>query len=300
VLAAIDFSPASLAALARARTLVERGATLHLLHVVASTIETQAPAFAPPASIEELRAQREREARARLDELAKTVDEPGVAVDVEVGYGHLCEEILSTAKKKHADLVVVGTSGKGFVDRLLIGSVAEEVARRNEAPTLVVRESVDSGLPIDRVLVAIDLSDASLEAARTAAIVARRFARRLEAVHVISTRELSIPITGNFDPGFISETTREAIEAAPQAVEAALARAGVSDATIRILGGSPVEVLASHLTPHDLIVCGTHGRSALGRLAFGSVALGLLRRAPCPVIIARHHHQGGAWADSAG
>ncbi len=37
----------------------------------------------------------------------------------------------------------------------------------------------------------------------------------------------------------------------------------------------------------DLIVMGTHGRTALARLLLGSVAEAVLRKAPCPVLTVR-------------
>ena len=38
----------------------------------------------------------------------------------------------------------------------------------------------------------------------------------------------------------------------------------------------------------DLIVCGTHGRQGWDRIALGSVAENVVRRAPCPVLTVHH------------
>lgn len=46
----------------------------------------------------------------------------------------------------------------------------------------------------------------------------------------------------------------------------------------------------------DLIVMGTHGRTGVKRLLMGSVAEEVLRRAPCPVLVMRHHLQKAAAA----
>jgi nucleotide-binding universal stress UspA family protein len=57
----------------------------------------------------------------------------------------------------------------------------------------------------------------------------------------------------------------------------------------RILAGNPVEALDDRIrqTGMDLVVMATHGRGALERFWLGSVADGLIRRAPCPVLLWR-------------
>lgn len=59
----------------------------------------------------------------------------------------------------------------------------------------------------------------------------------------------------------------------------------------KVLKGSPVDELVKYAEDHeiDLIVMGTHGRTGLSRLLMGSVAEGVLRRSPCPVLTIRQH-----------
>lgn len=52
---------------------------------------------------------------------------------------HPADEIVSEAARWQADLIVVGTHGRRGVRRLLLGSVAESVARMAEQPVLLVR-----------------------------------------------------------------------------------------------------------------------------------------------------------------
>lgn len=53
-----------------------------------------------------------------------------------------------------------------------------------------------------------------------------------------------------------------------------------------MLEGDPVDMIlrAAKETNSDVIVMGTHGRTALARLLMGSVAEAVLRKAPCPVL----------------
>src|SRR5690606_25816419 len=49
-------------------------------------------------------------------------------------------EILAAAKEESADLIVIGTHGRGAIAHILMGSVAERVVRKASCPVLVVRE----------------------------------------------------------------------------------------------------------------------------------------------------------------
>jgi nucleotide-binding universal stress UspA family protein len=53
--------------------------------------------------------------------------------------GKTATEIVKAAKDWSADLIVIGSHGRGGVDRLLLGSVAEAVMRHAACPVLVVR-----------------------------------------------------------------------------------------------------------------------------------------------------------------
>lgn len=59
--------------------------------------------------------------------------------DVEVVFGEVVEAISLAAEDENADLIVVGTNDKGFIQRLLGGSVSQELARRSPRPVLIVR-----------------------------------------------------------------------------------------------------------------------------------------------------------------
>ena len=70
----------------------------------------------------------------------QVVAESGIHPDeAVVDFGDPVEVIRSTAGERDADLVVVGTSSKGWWSRLLEGSVSERLLRDAECPVLVVR-----------------------------------------------------------------------------------------------------------------------------------------------------------------
>ena len=72
----------------------------------------------------------------------------GINVSFLVWTGDPGESIVSAAEAEGADLVVVGTHGRGTIGRLLLGSVSDHVVRNAPCPVLVVRPaSRGSGRP---------------------------------------------------------------------------------------------------------------------------------------------------------
>lgn len=66
-------------------------------------------------------------------------EEIGVEVETVVLEGKPAEKIVEYAEENDIDLVVMGTTGKSGLDRILLGSVAERVVKLSHVPVLVVR-----------------------------------------------------------------------------------------------------------------------------------------------------------------
>jgi nucleotide-binding universal stress UspA family protein len=62
----------------------------------------------------------------------------GIAVEFAGVVGQPAEEIVRLAEQQQADLIVVGTREPGFVERLLAGSISQDVARRAHCDVLIV------------------------------------------------------------------------------------------------------------------------------------------------------------------
>lgn len=131
VLAAIDVSPAAAPTLREARRLAKGlGADLRVLHVVSPI---RYPRVVPRAPDRKLL---ERQAAEAFDRFAQQL---GVAeAERTVRRGSPEIEIAAEAASWRADLVVVGSQGKGFVDRLLIGSTTEWLLDRLATVSLLV------------------------------------------------------------------------------------------------------------------------------------------------------------------
>jgi nucleotide-binding universal stress UspA family protein len=138
ILVAVDFSQTSDDATATAVDLCRtNGAQLHLLHVVP---DVHVPYGTEPIAFDftELLRQGIETARLRLADLAARFPvAPGVSTTAVV-HGAPAAAIVHYAREHGIDLIVLGAHGHGFLDRLLIGSVAERVTRRAPCAVLLV------------------------------------------------------------------------------------------------------------------------------------------------------------------
>jgi nucleotide-binding universal stress UspA family protein len=92
---------------------------------------------APPAD-SRAGADSERVAQERLDQARMYLEERGLAAELIPSVGPPAEAIVALARERNADLIVVGTRKKGFLERLVEGSVNQEVLRRAPCDVLVV------------------------------------------------------------------------------------------------------------------------------------------------------------------
>jgi nucleotide-binding universal stress UspA family protein len=133
-----------------------------------------------------------------------------------------------------------------------------------------------------RMLVAVDLSPASEALVEYAVRLADQTGAELTVVHVYTATDVAeAQQRGVYVDRFVESVRGD--------VAYLLTRAGADLQRVRIAiaMGQPVdEILSAAGAPGvDLIVMGTHGRTGLDRLLVGSVAEGVLRRAPCPVVV---------------
>jgi nucleotide-binding universal stress UspA family protein len=141
ILLATDFSATSTAALDLAKTIARRfGASLHLLHVLEDPYVTGAFAadvYAPPPP--GLRESWLKNAEATIATLVTEAETRTLQATTEVTFGPIAGTIVDRAAALGADLIVMGTHGRGAVAHLLMGSVAERVVRTAHCPVLTTR-----------------------------------------------------------------------------------------------------------------------------------------------------------------
>jgi len=138
ILVATDFSEDAQAALAAATELaVALGARVHLVHVYPHIVDLfhTFGLDLPPPPVPEIR----RSAAVRLDQDLKRVRDAGGEGEWSLREGVAAPEIVRAAEELGADLLVMGTRGRGGVSHAMSGSVAERVVRMAACPVLTMK-----------------------------------------------------------------------------------------------------------------------------------------------------------------
>ncbi|MBM3465482.1 MAG: universal stress protein [Armatimonadetes bacterium] len=199
--------------------------------------------------------------------------------------------IIRVAEQEGCDLIVMASAATPL-SRMLMGSTAEWVMRHAACPVMVVRHplsryaveenTIGRGVELRRILVPIDFSPVSVAAVPYAVELARQAGARLELVHALGESAL-------LNRGCDDLTDHaELLELRRQLREIGTCCEGI-EWTEKVVAGPAAHAISRIASQDsvDLIVMTTHGRSGLARLALGSTAETVLRRAPCPVLTLR-------------
>ncbi len=284
ILVATDFSPTATRALEFARLLARRfGAELHLLHVRV-LLEDPHLAEEQRATMRQAFAEGDAPSREAL-ESASTGDREVRVVPHLVRAISAAEAVVETAASAGCDLIVMGTHGRRGLKHLLLGSVAGQVVRSAPAPVLTVRPDATVPTAIRRLLVPHDFSEHSGRALELAATWARHLGAGLTLLHAVEPVVYPDFYAVDVLPGELTERLRVRSTEALEAVVAG-SLAGLETST-RVTVARAREAVVNAAGDHDLVVMGTRGLSALEHLLLGSVAEGVVRRCPAPVLTVR-------------
>jgi len=137
ILVPIDFSESSLKALDEAVEFSRPyGAELILLFVVEHGFY-ESPLLVPDSGA--LLKHQARATEEKLEKICRSLGKRGVTCRTFVESGVAYQAIVETAKKVHANLIVISTHGRTGLAHVLIGSVAERVVQHAACPVLVIR-----------------------------------------------------------------------------------------------------------------------------------------------------------------
>ncbi len=141
ILVPIDGSPTSERALQEAIKLANRIAQLRLVYVLEEvySLDAEGYAYIDYAALQQaVRQSGER----TLAQAIEKVQQSGMTAEIsllEAGGERIADVIEAEARNWRADLIVIGTHGRSGLNRLLLGSVAEGVARVASIPVLLIR-----------------------------------------------------------------------------------------------------------------------------------------------------------------
>jgi nucleotide-binding universal stress UspA family protein len=140
ILAPIDFSPSSHAALEMAVDLAEHfNAELYLVHVIPMFASSTMPDFIPEAQfLETARKDSETQlAACKADLVSK-----GLKVNYSIEEGNdVAGNIMDVVDREHADMIVISTHGITGWHPLVFGSIAEKVVKLAQCPLMLLRST---------------------------------------------------------------------------------------------------------------------------------------------------------------
>ena len=284
IIVGVDGSPASDAAVGwAAHDAAMRGIPLTLVRVE----NPAAPTWSQAPLLEQLAGWQEAEGRSILANASKIAhDTVADTVRIQINGELLFSATVPTLVdlSKDAELVVVGTDGRGALKRGLLGSVSSGLVRQAYCPVAVIHEE-NPRMPHPAqapVLVGIDGSPASELATEIAFDEASRRHVGLIALHTWSDREL-IELPGVDWRAVKAEEERLLTEALSGWQER------YPDVTVSklLVCDRPARALVETSRSAQLVVVGSHGWNALTRMLLGSVSNAVVQSVGTPVIVAR-------------
>jgi nucleotide-binding universal stress UspA family protein len=207
--------------------------------------------------------------------------------------GHLAEDSAASAliaASAGAELLVVGSRGRGGFTGLLLGSVSRTCLHLASVPTVVVPPNWQERTTRS-VLVGVDGSDPSRAALAWALTEAAAHEARLRIVNVydlapyISTMGTAV----SPDSELIDKSSRALLDE----MTADARNSGVEIEVIAT-SGPTAKTLLEVSSGEDLLVVGSRGLGGFRRLLLGSVSEHCVYRSSCPVAVVRHSAVPGA------
>jgi nucleotide-binding universal stress UspA family protein len=230
-----------------------------------------------------------RDADAALSSLAAPLVERGLTVQPRVELGRPADVILAIADEAAADVIVLGSRGRGEIASMLLGSVSSEVAGRASCSVLVVRHPA-----VTRLLVATDGSPCSAnipEVLGAWGIFSGLPADALSVAPVDSPAfalMVSLYTLGSESPERQREELRVLHEGHARALADALSGIGIPARPIVRLGDAAHEITtAATESGADLVVTGSRCLTGIDRWLLGSVGRNVLLHAHSSVLVVR-------------
>ena len=216
------------------------------------------------------------------------------SVTVEQRTGHTADVIIHEAETEHADLVVLGARGLNALERFLLGSTSEKVAKYAPCSVLLAHKSTSDEPSATtkeklRILVTCDSSDASLESIKSLC--------RMSLAGKVEIRLLSVHTTVSAYRQDIIQKMSELWKHEQQEAQACLEKAaaelkaaGAEDVTITLAEADDVSTEIISVAENwnaDIIMVGSTGKGRVDRFLLGSVSKRVTRHAPCSVWVSR-------------
>ncbi|MBU6450300.1 MAG: universal stress protein [Cyanobacteria bacterium REEB67] len=242
---------------------------------------------------EEINLERELEnaARQQLEQIGEKFRAAGAQVKVDIAHGPGAYMIEQVARDIKADLTVV-SAGSHAGEQFLIGSTSQYVVRHAPSSVLVLRAPKQAqAKKIEKILIAVDGSDACLQAVRKAVdkLNLDKATVKINLVHIV----VLSPLVASFTPqSFITALEENLLmegEVALANAKKLFAENGYKAIDIELGKGNAAAEIIKMQTKYgsDLIVIGSQGKSGVKHFLMGHVANRIVTHATAPTVVAR-------------
>lgn len=213
-----------------------------------------------------------------LEEARQKAAEQGQEVRMVHRVGDPVEEIVRLAEEEQAGAVLMGYPKRSRIERVILGRTTAKVIGCSPCDVLMVPEQAT--INFSRILVGIDGSSFSMAAGQRALELALAFGGEVHALTVID-----IPVERGLLYGVLDEARSRSFSPL-QTLAGQGERLGVRVVT-DILEGSPYATIVKYSEANniELIVLGSHGRTALGDMLMGSVVERVASLASLPSLV---------------
>ena len=256
-----------------------RGRGLTLVHAILPPVTTGGLGIGLPPSLD-LVEQLEQQAREQVEAFSAELGAAEVRSVVAVGApsGVLLEA------SEHADLVVVGSRGRGGFRGLLLGSVGAQVAAHALCPVAVIRDPAPAGA--ESVVVGIDGSPAAESALAFAFDEASHHGWSVIAVHAWDVPAYDLLIVPNGPvPIPLTDVADDEIRLTAEVLAGFRDDYPDVDVEERLVRSPAVQALVEASSTAAMVVVGTHGHGPTMGALLGSVSNGLLHKSTVPVVV---------------
>jgi len=281
ILVTTDFSEVSDRALDYAIALARRyDARIYLAHVITPDPFQFAEPQLAQATYEKVR----QAAEEGITDILISGKLRGVPHEVLMEEGSVWPTVDKLITEHEIDLVVVGTHGRGKVQKILIGSVAEEIFRQADCAVLTVGPSVKGDttreIELKSILFATDFGPGAEKAAAHAFSLAQEHDARVTLLHVI---ESAAAYTEE------SVARQREINVVRMKQLMPVGSENWCKPEFRVTFGSAVEeiLIAARESKADLVVMGAKARRSLAGHVPLTIAYNVVTKAACPVLTVR-------------
>lgn len=215
-----------------------------------------------------------RKAKRKLEAIKKST---GIPFEIVVQEGNASKKIIEIAEEKNADLIVIGRRGLSVIEKLFIGSVANQVLRNARVPVLVTKKK--RGKPrFEKILVPTDFS-AQEEVERDYAwkLATGLNSSQITLLHVLELHDYE------FSPRVLDDMFKTVMKRFKKRKREEKEGIKVIEEIYRAINAATGIVDYAETHDYDLVVISTCTQSKLERFFLGSTTEKVLSYAHIPV-----------------